>query len=260
MSDLHWKQSITNTEPNKISLRGYPVEELMGKVSFSDSIYLALQGDLPSPEISKLFEAILVSSVDHGVTSPSALAALTATSTGAPMNAAVAAGLLSINKFHGGAIEDAMHIFLEIKEITTLHNIPTADAADQFVEKYHSEGRRIMGYGHRIHSNDPRQEKLFKIARETDLAGEYIVIAGELQTSLGKQIGKELPINVDGAIAAILCDLEFPPELANALFMIARVPGLVAHVAEEKTRYKPMRKIHPTDHEYDGPAERHLEE
>jgi citrate synthase len=63
---------------------------------------------------------------------------------------------------------------------------------------------------------------------------------------------------VDGAIAALLCEMDFDPILANAFFMIARVPGLVAHIYEEKTRMKPMRKIHPTDVEYDGPGERTL--
>ena len=71
-------------------------------------------------------------------------------------------------------------------------------------------------------------------------------------------LGKILPINVDGAIAALLCELDFDPVFANAFFMIARVPGLVAHIYEEKTRYKPMRKIHPTDVEYDGPEGRSL--
>ena len=65
--------------------------------------------------------------------------------------------------------------------------------------------------------------------------------------------GKELPINVDGAIAAVLVDMQIPSGMANAFFIIARVPGLVAHVMEEKTRERPMRRIHPTDHAYDGP-------
>jgi citrate synthase len=67
-----------------------------------------------------------------------------------------------------------------------------------------------------------------------------------------------MPVNVDGAIAALLCELEFDAIFANAFFMIARLPGLVAHIYEEETRYKPMRKIHPTDVSYDGPEDRLL--
>ena len=73
-----------------------------------------------------------------------------------------------------------------------------------------------------------------------------------------KSLGKKLPLNVDGAIAALLCEMDFDVIFANAFFMIARVPGLVAHIYEEKTRYKPMRKIHPTDVEYDGPENRSI--
>jgi len=73
---------------------------------------------------------------------------------------------------------------------------------------------------------------------------------------LPELIGKRLPINVDGAIAALLCELDIPPDIGNAFFIIARVPGLVAHIQEERSRMRPMRKIDPQDFEYDGPAER----
>ncbi len=258
MSELHWKQSITDIEPNKVSLRGYPIDELMGKINFGDAVYLALKGELPTPEISRVISAILVSSVDHGATPPSALAALTTASTGAPLNAALATGILSINKYHGGAIEDAMLTFLEVQNLMDEEDLSVAEAAENVLEKYSAMNRRVMGYGHRIHSDDPRQKKLFQIARDAGVAGIFIEIAEQIQKSLATQIGKKLPINVDGAVAAILCELDFPPALANAFFIMARVPGLVAHIFEEQTRYKPMRKIHPTDHEYDGPPERHL--
>lgn len=258
MSELHWKQSITDIEPNKVSLRGYPIDELMGNIGFSEGVYLALKGKLPSPEAAKVIDAILVSSIDHGATPPSALAAITTASTGAPLNAALASGILSINRYHGGAIEDAMRTFIEIRDLMDEEDISLGEATEIVLDRYSSMNRRIMGYGHRIHTDDPRQKKLFAIARETDVAGEFVEIAEQIEKSLAVQIGKKLPINVDGAIGAILCDLEFPFELANAFFIMARLPGLVAHIYEEQTRYKPMRKIHPADHEYDGPAERHL--
>ncbi len=78
----------------------------MGKISFSQAIYLVLKGELPSPEVGRLLDAIFVSSVDHGAGPPSVLAARTVASTGAELNAAVAAGVLAINRFHGGAIEE----------------------------------------------------------------------------------------------------------------------------------------------------------
>jgi citrate synthase len=96
------------------------------------------------------------------------------------------------------------------------------------------------------------------LTEELGLAGRHIRIALAVEKSLAQQTGRSLPINVDGAIAAVLCDLDIPPEIGNAFFIIARVPGLVAHVHEEKTRMKTMRKIHPSDYEYDGPKKRKI--
>ncbi len=120
-------------------------------------------------------------------------------------------------------------------------------------------GKRASGFGHRIHTKDPRTEKLFSLAEELGFLGKYVRIARAVEKSLEDLLGKTLPINVDGAIAALLCELEISPEIGNAFFIIARVPGLVAHIHEEKTRMRPMRKIHPQDYEYDGPKEREIE-
>ncbi len=256
MSELHWKSAITKVEPNKLVVRGYRLDELIGKVSYAQMVYLLFKGELPSPKVGKLIEAILVSSVDHGTTPPSVLSALTVASTGAPLNAAVAAGILSISKFHGGAIEDCMRILMEAKQLMDTQNMDYDQAAESIIKKFREEKKRLSGFGHRYHTNDPRTKKLFALAEELDLAGDYTRLALAFVKKLKEITGKDLPLNVDGAIGALLCELDIDPILANAFFMIARVPGLVAHIYEEKTRYKPMRKIHPTDVEYDGPEER----
>jgi citrate synthase len=258
MSDLQWKTAITSIEPNKISVRGYRLDELIGQVNYSQMVYLLFKGDMPSENIGKLMEAILVSSVDHGTTAPSALSALTVASTGASLNASVAAGVLAISKFHGGAIEECMVILNKAMEKIISQACTPKVAARQVISDYRSEKKRLSGFGHRLHTNDPRTKKLFNLAGECDMSGRYIQLAREFEAELEQSLGKKLPINVDGAIAALLCELDFDPILANAFFIIARVPGLVAHIYEEKTRYKPMRIIHPTDVEYDGPEEREL--
>jgi len=258
MSELHWKQSITKIEPNKVMLRGYPIDELMGEKSYAECVYLALKGELPSEKEAKVIDAILVSSIDHGATPPSALAAITSASTGAPLNAALATGILSINKYHGGAIEDAMRTFFHIRELAEENDYELNEAVARLLSDYRVENKRVMGFGHRIHTDDPRQNKLFILAKDAGIAGHYVEIAELVEAELHNQIGKKLPINVDGAIAALLCEMGFPPELANAFFIMSRMPGLVAHIYEEQSVHKPMRKIHPTDHDYIGPDERHL--
>lgn len=257
MNQDTWSTAISEIRPNEVRLRGYRIDELMGQISFSDGIYLALMGELPSPAINRLVEAILVSSIDHGATPPSALAARTAASTGAAMNAAVACGILSINRFHGGAIEDCMLMLLAALDQGNDDKLSTDLMAATIIEKYQQEKKRIPGLGHRVHNDDPRTTRLFDLAAELALSGQAVDLLRSLQTTLAEN-NKLLPINVDGAIAALLVDLGIPPALANSFFFMARLPGLVAHVYEEQSREKPMRRIHPTSHAYDGPKPRTL--
>lgn len=252
-NNLHWTTAITKISPNEIRLRGYRIDELMGEVTFSQAIYLALTGKLPAEAVARLLDAILVSSIDHGASPPSVLAARTAASTGAPFNAAVAAGLLSINKHHGGAVEDCMRMILSALSIAQQEQIALPDAADQLVNRYQQDKKRLPGFGHRIHTQDPRTARLLALADAAGVAGEAVMMVRELGDAMTRQTGKILPVNVDGAMAAVLLDLDIPPELGNMFFVMARVPGLVAHVYEEATRQRPMRQIHPTDHDYDGP-------
>jgi len=253
--DLHWKTAITSVEPNAVRLRGYPIDELMEKVSFSQAIYLAIKGELPSPGVGRLLDAIFVSSIDHGAGPPSALAARTVASTGAELPAAVAAGVLAISRYHGGAVEAGMTLLQEVARRTAEKAVPEAEAAREVLAEMKSRGERASGFGHRVHTRDPRTARLFGLAEELGLAGRHVGIARTIERLFGEG-GRPLPINVDGAIAALLCDLGLPAEIGNAFFIIARVPGLVAHIHEEKTRMRPMRRIHPADVEYDGPGER----
>ncbi|MGD2295939.1 MAG: citryl-CoA lyase [Candidatus Aminicenantes bacterium] len=259
MNELHWKTAITDVKPNKICLRGYPVDQLIGKISFAQAIYLVLKGEFPTPEKGKLVDAIFVSSVDHGASPPSVLAARTVASTGAELNSAVAGGVSAISRYHGGAIEEGMKLFLEIAQRMKEKEASEDEVVSEILQDMKEKGKRASGFGHRIHTQDPRTQKLFSLAEELGLAGQFVRIARAVEKGLEKLMGKSLPINVDGAIAALLCELDIPPEIGNAFFIIARVPGLVAHVHEEMTRMKPMRKIDPQDYEYDGPQERNVE-
>ncbi len=259
-NNLSWETSVTKIEPNKIQLRGYPIDELMGKVPFPSAVYLALKGELPDAKIGRLMDIMLVSSVDHGATPPSTLTARTVASTGAPLNACIAAGILAINKFHGGAIENCMHFVKEVVKTADSDGISLEKAALQMVREKREKKQVIHGFGHRVHTQDPRTAKLLAAAEEAGISGRHIEAMKAVQEAIAEVIGKNLPINVDGAIGGILCELDFPPELANAFFIMARVPGLVAQIHEEQTTMKPMRKIHPTNHHYVGPENRHIEE
>ena len=259
MAEETWNTAITKIEPNKVAVRGYRIDELMGRISFGEMVYLVLKGELPSHEIGRLMDAILVSSVDHGATPPSALAARTVASGGAPLTTAIAGGIMTINQHHGGAIEGCMRVLMELVDYKREKDLDAATAAREKMAEFRAKKIRVPGYGHRVHTDDPRTRRLFALAGETGVAGEYIEMAHALRQAMKESLGRDLPMNVDGGIAAVLCELGFPPELGNGFFAISRTVGLTAQVYEEMTRERPMRKISPTAQAYDGPPERSLD-
>ncbi|HUX07591.1 MAG TPA: citryl-CoA lyase [Acidobacteriota bacterium] len=245
-----WYTSLTEIAPNRVALRGRPLEDLMGELSFGGAVYLLFTGKEPTQAIARLVDAILVSSIDHGVTPPSALASRNASSTGAALNACIASGVLAINRFHGGAIEGCMGVLARIADLASKERLSPGDAADRVVAEEKAAGRRIPGYGHRIHTDDPRAKRLLALAAELGLRGVGIEAAEALGQAIERALGRKLPLNVDGAIAACLIDLGIEFELANAFFIIARVPGLAAHAREEHATQRPMRKIDPKNAEF----------
>jgi succinyl-CoA synthetase alpha subunit len=252
-----WQSGITRIQPNNVAVRGYDIAELMGRVSFGAAVYLILTGELPSPAIARLMDAILVSSIDHGATPPSALSARTVASTGATLSASVAAGIMSINRHHGGAIEDCARQLKAIVDRAARDSISLEEAATRTLGKMSEAGERMSGFGHRLHTKDPRTARLFELAREASVDGVHVQAARAVEKAFA-DAKKSLPINVDGAIGAILADLGMNPAAFNGIFMIARTPGLIAHVIEEQSRERPMRRIDPVNHGYDGPPPRSL--
>jgi citrate synthase len=257
-----WRTALTAIEPNKILVRGYPLDEMMGRHTFGEAIYLLLQGELPTPATGRLMEALLVSFIDHGATPPSTLAARNTATAGAPLRACVASGVLGFGRYFGGDIVACMQ-FLDAGLARVREGRSYRDAAAELIRPFRESGEALPGFGHRFHSRDPRAARLFQMALELELEGEHVRLIRAVEMTLQHTQGpddKPLPINVDGAIAAICSDLGLPPDVADALFIISRIPGIVAHALEERERHPPMRQIDPKDHLYDGPSERRLPE
>lgn len=260
VADDKWRTGLTCIERNKIMVRGYPLDEIMGRLTFGEAIYLLLMGEVPSPGIGSLMEAMLVSFIDHGTTPPSTLAARNTATTGAPLRACVAAGVLGFGRYHGGDIESCMQ-FLDTGLEMVRGGDTYRDAAEQIVRRCLEADEPPPGFGHRFHTRDPRAARLFQMALELEVEAEHIQMIRAVEMVMNEQPdGRTLPVNIDGAIAALCGDLGIPPAIANALFIISRVPGIAAHADEERTRQPPMRQIDPKDHVYDGPSERRLPE
>jgi citrate synthase len=257
-----WDTALTSISPNRILVRGYPLDEMMGRLGFADAVYLMLMGELPSPAIGRMLNAVLISSLDHGVTPPSTLATRNVATSGAPLKDCVAAGILAFGPHHGGDIESCMR-FLDKGLSLIRAGQTTAEAAEAIVAECVAAKEVPPGFGHRFHTRDPRAARLFQMALELELEGEHVRLIRATERSVANHeaaFGRALPVNVDGAIAAISADLGFAYELGNAIFLISRLPGLIAHAHEERTRQQSMREIDPKSHDYDGAHERRLPE
>src|SRR5207302_445697 len=209
-----WNTAITRVEPNKVAVRGYDIADLMGRVSFGAAVYVVVTGELPSQAVGRWMDAILVSSSDHGATPPSALAARGVASTGATLSASVAAGIMSINRHHGGAIEDCARQLKAIADRAARESISIDEAAALTLVVMREAGERMPGFGHRLHTKDPRTVRLFELAREAGVDGVHIQAARAVEKAFAAA-KKSLPINVDGAIGAILADLGMDPQAFN---------------------------------------------
>src|SRR5437660_3415813 len=150
-----WQSSLTEIEANKILVRGYPLDEMMGRLGFAEAVYLLLMGELPTPAIGRMLNAVLVSSIDHGVTPPSTLAARNVATSGAPLKDCVAAGILAFGPHHGGDIESCMR-FLDQGLTLMRAGASLQEAAQRIVEECVAGRQTPPGFGHRFHTRDPR--------------------------------------------------------------------------------------------------------
>ncbi|NMJ77150.1 citryl-CoA lyase [Nanohaloarchaea archaeon] len=214
-----WETNISSSGRDAV-IRDEELEDVMD-MEFADAIWLLLKGEKPSENESKIFNTILSSSIDHGVGNPSTVSARTVQSGGNDMNTSVAGGVLALGDKHGGAIEECMRI------------LQSQESAREIVERYLENDDKIPGLGHKVYDDqDPRAQKLLQRAEDLGLAGDSIEKMKRIQKVFADE-KVSLVMNVDAGIAAVMSDLGWSPELGKGFFIIARTPGLVAHIHEE---------------------------
>ncbi|HYU77936.1 MAG TPA: citryl-CoA lyase [Vicinamibacterales bacterium] len=252
-----WRTAIVDSRDGQIRIRGYDVTSLMSGSTFTDTIFLLHQRRLPTPQERALLDAILTAVSDHGAGAPSCAAArLAASGNRQSLSAAVAAGLLAVGDDHGGAGSGCMEMIAAGVARARAEGVTLDDVARAIVGERRAAGTRLPGLGHRVHKIDPRTKTLFDMARAGGVAGDGVAFIEAVERSVAQEI-KPLPINIDGALAAVLHDMGFPPPFGRFVFLIGRVAGLTAEVAEELSREKPMRIRIPV--EYDGEPPRPLD-
>ncbi len=243
-----FKTAISQHVDETSYIRGYSLTDLIGKVTFTEQIYLLLKGELPSKEQCIVLDAMLVSCAEHRINVPSIVSARYAYSSGNTFNSAMAAGILSIGDYHGGAIDNAAKMFIE--------NVDKN--AEQLATEMKTAKKRAPGYGHKVYTTDPRTAKLFVIAKENKLYGKYCEFAENFEKALEKVNGRKLCLNVDGAVAALLCELGIDYRFGKGFFALARSAGIAAHILEEAQTAQPFRTLRDEDVEFTGVAKREL--
>lgn len=220
MSDL---TTIGEEKKEGYELRGTPLASLIGG-SFVSAVFLAWFGRDPKESEHAIFEACLVASLDHGAEPPSAQATRLASGAGKPLAQAVAAGIGVLDTKHGNAGGACAKWLRE-----HLGQSPS-DLVTQTIEK----GERLLGFGHRVYEIDPRTIALHRVAKDQAIDLPHFTFALLVAEALSAAKGKTMPLNVDGAIGALCADLDWPDEIADALFILGRTGGLIAHAREVK--------------------------
>lgn len=232
-----WRTAIIDMEPGRIALRGRPIQDLIGVLSFPETIWLMVMGRVPSGGEARLLEAALVAAVDHGPQAPSIAAARMAATCGVGLNNALASGVNMLGDVHGGAGEQAVELYSDIadrQDSGGLGDPVTAALADWRAAR----GPFIPGFGHRFHKPvDPRAPRLLALvddaAAQGAVSGRFAGIGRAVEAALLADKGKPVPMNIDGATAVIYAELGCPPPLARGLFCLSRSVGIVAHAWEQ---------------------------
>lgn len=229
---MEFKTSISKMTDDDHIIRGEKLSDLVASSSFSDAIFLIMRGKKPTQDESKIFAAVLVSIIDHGMGTPSSMASRFIASGGASVNSAIAGGVLALGEYHGGAIEKAMEQLTSISDVS------------EFVEKCFKTKEIIAGFGHKIYKDaDPRVIQIVELCKQLGYDSKYLDLIKLVELEIEKQKGKKIPINIDGVMAAILLAMGFSSKNGKAIFVIGRTPGLAAQVVEELEQERPVRRI-----------------
>jgi citrate synthase len=207
------------------------VDDLMGKLSFTEMMFFHILGRQPRPADTAILDAVLVTLMEHGLT-PSAISTrLTYHSAPEALQAAVSAGLLNVGSQFVGTMENAAHLLESVMSDEAGIEV----AARREIQAIRDAKGMLPGFGHHLHRpDDPRTPKLFEIAlAQEGISGTYISALKQVGEIVDEVYGKHLTINATGAVAAVLMEIGIPPHIMRGFAVISRAAGLVAHIAEE---------------------------
>lgn len=223
--------NIATANATTVTVRGRDlVNDLIGKHSFTEVLYFLTVGRMPTPGQTRVLDACLVTLIEHGFTPAALISRLTAESVPGEIQVPIAAGLLAVGSVHAGTMEGCAAL---------LHEGAGQTDRDAWCRRVVSEHRArkapLPGFGHKLHKpDDPRTPPLLRVAKETGLDRRYVSLLLELSQIVDETAGRHVTINATGALAALLLEIEIPPQIVRAIAVVSRCGGLVGHIIEEQ--------------------------
>lgn len=255
----YFRSAICDVKPNEIRIRGYRLEDLMGNYSYAEIVALVLKGELPGPKEAAVTDAILSSIISHGfVNSSEAVARYVAAGNPSPI-AACAAGILGIGFYQAGAARYVAEFIHEARgRVEAECGGRMEEGAVKVAEDCISRKRRIPGFGHPVHTADPRAVRLFELAQRHDCIGPQTQLYRAIHAAFVDLRGKDIVINADGAAGALLTDFGYDPLHMEVLMAISFLPGILASAVEEIKEGTPFRILPDPITQYAGVGPREI--
>lgn len=254
----YWSTCISRAGQGRILVRGYPVEEIIERLSYTETAFLVLQGELPDARETALFDLVLRSGVDQQFIS-AAVGAARFTASAFPDSPvpALASGMLASGSVTGSPQEPAQMLIEAVG-----WKLPPAQACARVMQVWGERRGRVPGLGHPMHKTaEPRAVTVRRLAQKLDGWREHGQMLDAVESHLAEAKGRKIPINLAGALGAVLADLGFDPLVIGGLGALSYGMALLAHITEEIRDGVPLRIIpEALGAYYDGPAERHIPE
>ena len=235
-SQAQRSSAISASNAETIVVRGRDLcRELVGKIGFTEHIWLLITGQLPGEAQRRVLDATLVAIAEHGLVPSVAAGRMTLAAAPEALQGAVAAGILGCGSVILGSAEAAARLFSGID--AQAGGVSPEAAARITLGELRAARRPVPGFGHPVHKKeDPRVARLLAVATEAGVAGRHVEIAGLVERLVPGIWGKPLAMNVSGAIAAVLLDAGYPLLAVKGVPILARTASLVAHLTEEQQR------------------------
>ena len=255
----YWTTKVSHVDEHNLLMRGYPLSEIIGGLSYTEALYLMIKGELPDEKETRVMNALLCGIMDYDFLSPTSIAArmVASASPDSPIPG-IAAGILAMGKYTVSP-QDSVAFINRAYELMKAEKLTSEETAERMVKEAKETKQRIPGFGHPLYSVvDPRAEALRRVAEENGFWGEKCCLYEAIHDEFEKVNDKRIAINIDGMMACVGIEMGFDPMEMAGIAAVSFMCGLIPHVVEEIKEGSPIRMVPPDMTKYTGQAERHL--